>query len=100
MIMLAGCIWLIDVRKWRMGTGFFLVFGANPLFAFVMSEALEQVAFSIPCGSGDAYEWLYVHLFKPYGSGEFSSLLFALAYMLLCWLVCRWMYVRKIFVKI
>jgi predicted acyltransferase len=100
MIMLASCIWLIDVRKWRAGTGFFLVFGANPLFAFVLSEALEQIAFSIPSGNSDAYEWLYVHFFKPIGAGEFNSLLFALSYMLFCWLICRWLYVRKIFVKI
>lgn len=100
MIMLATCIWLIDVRKWRTGTGFFLVFGANPLFAFVLSEALEQIAFSIPSGEGDAYGWLYAHFFKAVGDGEFRSLLFALSYMLLCWLICRWLYVRKVFVKI
>lgn len=100
MILLSACIWLIDVQKWRMGTKFFLVFGANPLFAFVFSEGLEQAAFSIPCGESDTYGWIYAHFFKPVGSGEFSSLLFALTYMLLCWLVCRWFYARKIFIKI
>ncbi len=99
-ILLAACIWLIDVRKWRHGMGFFLVFGANPLFAFILSEGLEQIAFSIPCGEGDAYEWLYAHSFQMIGGGEFSSLLFALTFMLFCWLICRWLYVRKIFVKI
>jgi predicted acyltransferase len=100
MLMLAACVWLIDVRGWRSGTGFFLVFGANPLFAFVLSEGLEQIAFSIPCGDGDAYEWLYVQFFKPIDGGAFGSFLFALSFMLLCWLICRWLYVRRIFVKI
>lgn len=100
MIMLSACIWLIDVQKWRLGTNFFLVFGANPLFAFIFSEGLEQAAFSIPWGESDAYEWFYAHFFKSFGSGEFSSLLFALTYMLMCWLVCRWLYARKIFIKI
>lgn len=100
MVLLAGCIWLIDVRKWRLGTGFFLVFGANPLFAFVLSEALEQLAFSILTGDGDGYEWLYAHTYGMAGSNEFTSFLFALTYMLVCWAICRVLYVRKIFVKI
>src|SRR5690606_32626142 len=72
MIMLAICIWLIDVLNWRRGTGFFLIFGANPLFAFILSEGLEQAAFSIPYGESDVYDWFYVQFFKPVGSGEFS----------------------------
>ncbi len=99
-VMLAGAIWLIEVRKWRMGMNFFLVFGANPLFAFVLSEALEQIAFSIPTSDGDGYEWLYAHSFQLLGQNELTSLLFGLTYMLFCWLICRWMYVRKIFIKI
>ena len=104
MIFLAACIWLIDMRGWRKGVGFFLVFGSNPLFAFILSEAVEQIFFNIQCESGgtqhDAYEWIYVHCFKIIEGGSLGSLLFALCYMLLCWLVCRWLYVRKIFIKI
>lgn len=99
-IFLAFFVWLIDVRGWRRGTGFFLVFGANPLFAFVLSEALEQVAFSIPCGSGDCYEWLYVQFFQPIDGREFGSFLFAIVFLMLCWLICRGLYLRRIFIKI
>ena len=99
-ILLAACIWLIDIYGWRRGTGFFLVFGANPLFAFILSEGLEQIAFNIPCGEGDAYEWAYARFFQPLDGGELGSFLFAVSYMLLCWLICRWLYVRRIFVKI
>ncbi|GAB4490397.1 MAG: acyltransferase family protein [Saprospiraceae bacterium] len=99
-VFLAFFIWLVDVCGWRRGTGFFLAFGANPLFAFVMSEALEQLAFSVPCGSGDCYERLYIQFFKPINGGELGSFLFALTFMILCWLVCLWLYRRKIFIKI
>lgn len=99
-IFLALFVWLVDMCGWRRGTGFFLVFGANPLFAFVLSEALEQIAFSIRCGQGDCYEWLYARLFQPIEGAELGSFLFALTFMLLCWLICRWFYVRKIFIKI
>lgn len=104
MILLAAGIWLMDIRGWRSGTGFFRVFGANPLFAFVFAEALTQFFFEIEWMENginyDVYSWLYTHLFRPINETEPGSLLFALAYMMLCWFVCRWLYVRNIFIKI
>lgn len=104
MVLLAASVWLIDVRGWRNGTGFFLVFGANSLFAYVLSEALVIGLGAITWGEGDAAtdarSWIYDTIFRPIEGAEFSSFLFALAYMLLCWLICRWLYVRKIYIKI
>lgn len=104
MILLAVSVWVIDIRGWRNGTGFFLAFGANPLFAYVLSEALVISLGSITWGSGenetDARSWIYDTLFRPIEGAEFSSFLFALIYMLLCWLICRWLYVRKIYIKL
>jgi predicted acyltransferase len=100
MILLALSVWLIDVRGWRNGVGFFLAFGANPLFAYILSEALVISLYNIPVGEGSAQEWLYDTFFRPLEGQAFSSFLFALVYMLLCWLVCRWLYLRKIYIKI
>lgn len=104
MILLAACVWFIDVRGWRNGPGFFLAFGSNPLFAYIFSEILVISLFAISwtTSSGDtnAQEWIYTTIFKPIEGAEFSSLLFALCYVLLCWLVCRWLFVRGIFIKI
>lgn len=105
MILLAASVWLFDVRGWRKGSGFFLVFGANPLFAYVLSEALIILMFRIGwTGFGGArislQGWIYDTVFRPVEGAEFSSFLFALSYMLLCWLICRWLYVRKIYIKI
>jgi len=104
MILLAISVWVIDIRGWRNGTGFFLAFGANPLFAYVLSEAVVISLGSITWGSGenatDARSWIYDTVFRPIEGAEFSSFLFALVYMLLCWLICRWLYVRKIYIKL
>ncbi len=104
MILMAFIVWVIDVRGWRYGTGFFRVFGANPLFAFVFSEALAQVLCTIEWMEGDVHRdanwWIYKTVFKPIEGAEFGSFLFALFFMLFCWLVCRWLYVRKIFIRI
>ncbi len=104
MILLAASVWFIDVRGWRNGTGFFLAFGSNPLFAYIFSEVLVISLFAITWtvngGDTNAQEWIYSTIFKPIEGAEFSSLLFALCYVLLCWLVCRWLFVRGIFIKI
>ena len=104
MILFAFSIWLIDVRGWRKGTGFFLTFGANSLFAYFLSEALIISLYAIRWGEGDAAtnakDWIYNTVFQSLAPTQFASFLFAIAYMMLCWLVCRWLFVRKIFIKI
>lgn len=104
MVLLAFSVWVIDINGWRKGIGFFLTFGANSLFAYVLSEALVIGLGNITWGAGeaatDARTWIYDTVFRPIEGGEFSSFLFAISYMLLCWLVCRWLYVRKIYIKI
>lgn len=105
MILLAASVWLFDVRNWRSGTGFFLVFGSNALFAYVLSEALVPILNVIHWQGADgervsAQSWIYDTIFKPIEGAEFSSFLYALAYMLFCWAICRVLYLRKIFIKL
>ncbi|MCB0526257.1 MAG: hypothetical protein H6576_14415 [Lewinellaceae bacterium] len=104
MIFLAASIWVIDVQKWRNGASFFFAFGANSLFAYLLSEVLIIFWYSISWGTGEGETnvqgWIYQHLFKPIEGQEFGSLLFALCYMLLCWIVCRYLFVKKIFIKL
>lgn len=101
MLLLAASIWLIEVRGWRNGTGFFLAFGANALFAYILSEVLILTFYSIRWGEDmNVQSWIYTTVFEPIEGAEFSSLLFALAFVVLCWLICRWLYVRRIFIKL
>ncbi len=101
---LAVSIWLIDIRKWKNGTGFFYTFGSNPLFAFILSEGIAQILCTIEWMENGVHReanwWLYSTFFKPVEGAEFGSFLFALCFMLMCWLICRWLYVRKIYIKI
>lgn len=104
MMLLAASVWLVDVLNWRNGAGFFFTFGANSLFAYLLSEVLIIFWDSISWGAGDSAtnvrDWIFSHVFAPIDSGELGSFLFALSYMLLCWLICRWLYVKKIFIKL
>ena len=104
MIFFAFSVWCIDVKGWRKGAGFFLTFGANSLFAYILSEALIIALYAITWGEGteevNAKDWIYNAVFQSLAPTPLGSFLFSLAYMLVCWLVCRWLFVRKIFVKI
>jgi predicted acyltransferase len=104
MIFFALSIWLIDIKGWRKGTGFFLTFGANALFAYILSEALVISLYAVSWGEGEtatnAKEWIYQTVFQSLAPTQLGSFLFSLVYMLVCWLVCRWLFVRKIFIKI
>jgi len=104
MIFFALSIWVIDIKGWRKGTGFFLTFGANSLFAYFLSEALIITLWAITWGEGDAAtnakDWIYNTVFQSLAPTPLGSFSFSLGYMLLCWLICRWLFVRKIFIKI
>jgi predicted acyltransferase len=104
MIFLAVSVWLIDIQKWRNGASFFFAFGANSLFAYLLSEVLIIFWYEISWKSGDqetnVQQWIYQSIFQPIDGGPFGSFLFALSYMLLCWVICRWLFVRKIFIKL
>jgi predicted acyltransferase len=104
-IVLAVCVYIIDNVNWRNGTGLFFAFGANSLFAYIFSEALIMIMNAIKVTGADGKQissaaWIYESVFKNIGSPEFGSLLFAFTYMALCWLVCRFLYVRSIFIKL
>jgi predicted acyltransferase len=105
MLVLALCVWVLDIRGWQRAAKPFLVFGANPLFAFVLSGLLVKTLalFKYQDAEGktrNAYHWIYQHIFYPIDAAEFGSLLFALCYATVIWAVCWVLWRRKIFIKI
>lgn len=105
MIFLSFCIWALDLRGWNNWAKPFLVFGSNPLFAFVLSALLVKTASIFKFTDQDgktrtALSWAYHHVFYPINQAEFGSLLYALSFTLLIWLVCLPLYRKGIFIKI
>jgi len=99
-IILAAIIYVITFLHKTRWTYFFEVFGKNPLFIYLLSELLVTVLFMIPAPPDTSlFRWIYEHIFSLAGA-YLGSLLFALAYMLLCWSVGYWMDKRKIYVRV
>lgn len=98
-MILACIIYFIDFKQRKMGTYFFIVFGRNPLFIYLLSELLVVVFYMVHIGDVSLKEWIYQNIFTPFGD-YFASLLFAVAYMLFCWLIGYILDKRKIYVRV
>ncbi|MHA4807770.1 acyltransferase family protein [Flavitalea flava] len=101
LIFLSMLIYIIEFRQKTRWTNFFLVFGKNPLFIYILSELLVVILFMIRINpNGSLFEWVNKNFYQAVFPGAFGSLLFALSYMFLCWCVGKWLDSRKIYVRV
>lgn len=99
-VILGAVIYIIDLKNLTRGTYFFEVFGRNPLFIYLLSEIGAILLFLIKVNpSTSAYRWLYQSVFSKAGA-YFGSLLFAVSFMLVCWLGGYILDKKKIYVRV
>jgi predicted acyltransferase len=98
---LAICYAVLDVRRWR-GRWIdpILVFGMNAIAAYVFAGLLSNLLDAIRIGDRTLQEILYQEVFSPLGGPAFTSLLYALSFVLICWLAMLVLYRKRIFLKI
>jgi predicted acyltransferase len=114
LLTLALCYWLIDMHRlnetpagkrllWP-----WLVFGSNAITAFVISNflVLTLIWIKVPDSLSTTgkpvttWFWVYHHLFARHGSTNITSLVFAIAVVVVC-LIPNWLLWRKrIFLKV
>jgi predicted acyltransferase len=118
LLLLGLFYWLIDIRRLNdtsAGRALlwpWLVFGSNAIAAYVLSNLFVEIALWIKVPAGvlvdaanptrliSAWLWIYLHLFARHGSTQVTSVLFALAFVLVCFLPNWLLWRRKIFLKI
>jgi predicted acyltransferase len=105
LIGLAICYQVLDVKRWRgRWTVPFLVFGMNSIAAYVFSEIVAHLLDRLKVQSaGGRVPWqqaIYEKFFLPLASPPNASLLYALTYVFLCWIVMYVLYRKRIFLKI
>jgi predicted acyltransferase len=99
------CYWLIDVHGYRRWAKPFVVYGTNPIVAYVLSSLVTKVllVWRIPSPGGAKVHikpYLFEHVFLPLGSPINASLYYAIAYTLLWLGVTALLYRKRIFIKI
>lgn len=78
------------------------VFGANPLFLYILSSILGCVMWRIDVGGMVLPHYLYVNILEPMFGSESAlpSLIYAVGITAVCYLVGLPLYLRKIYIKI
>ncbi|MFZ6009024.1 MAG: acyltransferase family protein [Bacteroidota bacterium] len=100
LMILPALIFIIELRHRKKWTFFFEVFGRNPLFIYLLSEILLITLYMIPAGEKSLQQWFYKDFFGAFLSPINASLLFALSFMMVNWLVGYWLDKRKIYIKV
>ncbi len=103
-ILFAMCLWLIDGLGWKRIAKPFVVIGMNAIAVYLASEFLNEALGAIRWSTAgrvvSLYSWLNSHAFGWVGSPYNASLLFALTYTLLMYLLAVLMYRRGWFWRV
>lgn len=105
LICLAVIFWLVDVKGYRKWSKPFVIFGMNAIVVFTLSEILAMLLWVISFKAADGHtislhDYLYLYGFATWASPLNASLFFAIAFVLLMYLVAWVMWKQKWFVKI
>lgn len=105
MCFLAVFYWTMDLKGYRKWGQPFVEYGVNAITVFVMSGIVAKTLGAIKVAGADGsptslQSWIYQTVFAPLGPPEFSSLLYALTWITLWFLVLHVMYKRGVVIKV
>ncbi|MDR3226733.1 MAG: hypothetical protein LBT56_03575, partial [Prevotellaceae bacterium] len=103
MIILAFFIWLMDVKCCNQK--YFrplIAFGSNPLFLFVMSGVIAKtMAFAyFDIENTSLKGWIYNNIYKGIINPTFGSMLYAITFIIVMWILAEILYRKKIYIKV
>ncbi len=99
-VIISAIIYVVDFLGRTRWTKFFTVFGKNALFIYLVSEVGSSVLNMIqPQPDQDLVSWLYNNIYRHAGI-YFGSFLFAVSWMLFCWLVGFYLDKKKIYIRV
>lgn len=100
LLAMALILYSAELAARKVNYRFFLIFGMNALFIYLLSEYLAIFMHFIRVEEGvSLYRFTYRSLFEWMGSC-IGSLAFALAFTLLCWAAGWWLWKRNIYIKV
>lgn len=104
-MLLALLIWIIDVKGYKKWCVPFESFGINPLFIYifagVMATVVERTLIKVNGVSMSLKDYTYNLILVPlFNNNNLASLVYALLFVSISWLVGYVLYKRKIYIKI
>jgi predicted acyltransferase len=104
-VTVATCIWLIDVQRVRWWTKPFVIFGVNPILAFVGSGMMARLMASIIKVERDGQtvslqKAIYDSAFASWLAPMNASLVYAVCFVLFWFVILAALYKRRVFLKV
>ena len=103
-ILLAGLIWLVDIKKINWWIKPFVILGSNAIFLYALSsiwvKILLKISFELEGKMISGYSYFYKTIFQPLAGNINGSLLFAFFHVVIFLIILTWMYRKKINIKI
>ena len=105
LVCLAMFYWIIDVKNHAGWAKPFVIFGMNAIAMYVFSELLAVALWMVPAvGPTGAritlHDVVFTGFFAPLADPRNSSLLFALVFVLLCYLLSYFLWRKRWFIRI
>jgi predicted acyltransferase len=100
---IAALVYIVEVKKWNKWnwTKFFTVFGKNPLFIYLLSELLVVPLYRIQITpEANLHSGINTVFFQAIAPGAIGSLLFAVCFMLFCWVIGWWLDKKQVYIKV
>jgi predicted acyltransferase len=104
-VVLATCIWIVDDLGLRRWVRFFVVFGVNPMIAFVGSGMMARLIYSVITvphegGRAPVQRVIFERLYVPWLEPRDASLLFAVTFVLVWAAILGALHRRRVFFKV
>jgi predicted acyltransferase len=96
--------WFIDIQGYKKFFWPFLVFGTNSISAYILADIVPGLINLVKINHNGktlpGMEYLYQTLFAPYFSPVNASVIDAIAFVLLIWVMMYPLYIKKIIIKV
>ena len=104
-VSLGTILWVVEIHNWRWWTKPFVVYGMNPMVAFVGSAVMARLIYSVikvdSNGAPIALQaWIYKTFFASWLAPMNASLAFALAFVAFWYVVLALLHRRNIVLKV
>ncbi|TAJ11316.1 DUF5009 domain-containing protein [Marinilabiliaceae bacterium JC017] len=101
LLTLAVLIFFIDAQGFKRGSHFGIVFGANAIAIYLLSHLIQPLITNMPLVDGQTINGWFMTTFTGMGvAPKLVSMVFAILYVLLCFIPASVMYKKKLFIKV
>ena len=103
-LLLGLLLWIIDIKGHKTWSRFFESFGVNPMFiyvvAYVMNILVGNIVFTHQGHLTSVYSYINNAWFAPVFGNYMGSLVYALVFVGISWMIGNVLYKKKIYIKL